>query len=540
MKIIERNIVFPPKNGSDFKELFKYATEIGVGLPIGGDGLPIGTWTPQSLAAALSEIETNKAGADLRAVQHWFEDNDKGISAPSINLLARVFGADDTEATTAWRSELTAGQRRLMAKRKATRQPSNRRKPVSVLNSVTEKSDGSQDSDEKRAVAPHPANTYRRSRLATGVSAMLTGNNSIYLLIMVWAAWSVLALVAAILGVGDITYKAAEGINKQVGFYHSPTWTIEKIVLVPIYLIVTSKAVIAWLQYRDSFASIPGFSAWEYRVSTFRMAFYAVLIVSIVVIFGLQWYGNYLQPILDGPNAVVAPNWIRVTTNPIELAPERLVVGISLFAGLYIGTIYWLCFSSLLLLYIAAHDLSEIHEKDKSHDNTSRYGESRAAAQALIIALYRSVICGVLMSMVIKVSVLYLDTDAPNITTWFTRDILSGFGYAEQSWNWLGDRQLAAQTSFMFLFTITSVAYLGIYRVKLAVEAAKQPLLVSHLSLTAVPTAMIMTFGLVGVFQGFSLLVLLSLIVGAWQLITPSLRFHPTTTQLPPSTSPRR
>ncbi len=111
----------PPKDGGDFKQLLKFAADAGVGLPVGDDGYPVGAWTPQLLANAISNIEANKKGVDLRSVQHWFEDNGKGPGPENINWLARVFGCDDTDKTAQWRAEISASYRRLALKRRSGR-----------------------------------------------------------------------------------------------------------------------------------------------------------------------------------------------------------------------------------------------------------------------------------------------------------------------------------------------------------------------------------------------------------------------------------
>ncbi|MDC1297686.1 hypothetical protein N8Z37_05325, partial [Octadecabacter sp.] len=72
--------VAPAKDGSDFKELFNRLAATGAGRRVDADGFSTGPWTPELLAEAISNIDANKAGLELRTVQLWFQDNEKGIS----------------------------------------------------------------------------------------------------------------------------------------------------------------------------------------------------------------------------------------------------------------------------------------------------------------------------------------------------------------------------------------------------------------------------------------------------------------------------
>lgn len=81
--------VKPVIEGEDFKALLKYAFSAGAGRPVDANGFSEGPWTPDLLAEAISEIDANNSGIELRSVQRWLQDNDSGINPENIRWLAR-------------------------------------------------------------------------------------------------------------------------------------------------------------------------------------------------------------------------------------------------------------------------------------------------------------------------------------------------------------------------------------------------------------------------------------------------------------------
>jgi hypothetical protein len=115
----------PQKTDENFKQLFARLAAAGVGRPVDGEGYADGPWTPESLAEAISAIDGNREGVELRSVQVWFQDNDNGISDANIRWLARVFGCGDPEATSQWQAELKAAKERLAKERREKKRRQN-------------------------------------------------------------------------------------------------------------------------------------------------------------------------------------------------------------------------------------------------------------------------------------------------------------------------------------------------------------------------------------------------------------------------------
>lgn len=87
-------------------QLFARLASAGAGRPVDPHGFPDGPWTPETLANAISSIEANRNGIELRTVQVWFQDNDNGISSENLKWLARILGCNDPEAASEWQTEL--------------------------------------------------------------------------------------------------------------------------------------------------------------------------------------------------------------------------------------------------------------------------------------------------------------------------------------------------------------------------------------------------------------------------------------------------
>ena len=494
-----------------FKTLFAELAAQGAGRPVDERGFPDGPWTAESLTDAICALEGNDKGIELRTVQRWFQDNDQGIRHTNIRWLARIFGCEDPEEVGKWQAVLSAAKDLQTKLRRANKTPDS----LSPLDDAP--SNLSVSTIKKR---PFP------TRIALRINAMLTGSNNIYVIIMLWGLWSILGMSAIILGLAEVSYITNSGTEKQVGLFQSPSWTLEKLVLIPAYLIITTRGVIAWLDHRRAYEYHSGLGTWEDRVASFAPAFLLVIAVSAIVIFALQWYGTYYVPLMAGPESDLTPNWLRVATDPTTIIPTRVIVPLSLYGGMFIGFVYWLCFSALLLLYIAARDITAIYDDAPDTSDFQQTSGKLVAARDLVTAFYRSIICGALMNIAIKVDALYFISDTESFFTWLKLDLLAALGVDGGGWTWLPGGEFSSFTTAIFLLIITAVAYFGIYRIKLFVESTLHQAMPSHAELFTVPAFLNVTYVLLGEFTGFTLLLVASFLIGIMQLVRPATQ-HP-------------
>ncbi|WP_162946880.1 RcgA family putative transporter [Ruegeria sp. EL01] len=552
MKNNKSNIVLPPANGSDFKELFKYATDIGVGLPMGGDGLPIGTWTPQTLAAALSEIEANKTGVDLRAVQHWFENNDKGISAPSINLLARVFGGGDTEATTAWRSELTAGQRRLMAKRKASKSKTKRQSKEAVVEDPTlakprpadaipvgefpEQSFVQTDTSGISGVQHHP------KTLAERCEQILSGAASMNLLIVYWLVFCGLGLMNYVFDTLSVTYSPFEGLDKQVGFIWAPTLTVLPLVALPAFIYYVSELTTYWKRVGRSKCILQGVTstdsqgsaAWYAKVNDFKFSFWAIALFCLLFVFGFQWAGIYLPAYLSGDaNSVQIDRYLVALVRPEVISIEEAMV-LSFVGYFYTASYIAVFMFGLLFFVIIVLDFQDICTTLDVEGNKIEGRQIQKEGQKVVWGGFRVVVFALWLATLVKLQITYLSSDSSDFLSWVRIDMMGAFDATSLRNGLLENSSISHFTTFMMMAVTVSVFIFGVLRIRssferLAVYNRIQQSKRDYLALSemlGVIALLSISLVLVGRFTGFSIVVGISAIASLHVLSGPKLRTY--------------
>ena len=278
---------------------FRRAHAAGAGRPTDYQGFADGSWTPETLADAISAIDGNREGVELRSVQVWFQDNENGISDPNLRWLARIFGCGDPEATSAWQTELKAAKERLACQRREKRKCQTNGSAVSpevLLTSVpyqTVPQIVSADSeDTKRATSRSIPKT-----LAERCERLLSGATALNLQIAYCMIFCGLGLMNYVLGTLSVTYSPQEGLDKQVGFIWAPTLTILPLIVLPTFIFFISNLNTYWRRVgrskciSDRAMSINSKSnaAWYARVNDFSFSFWAIVLFSFLFVFGFQY-----------------------------------------------------------------------------------------------------------------------------------------------------------------------------------------------------------------------------------------------------------
>ena len=276
-------------------------------MPLGSDGFPKGPWTPELLAEAISQIDSNRVGVDPRTVQLWFQENDKGISTTNIRWLARIFGCDDPVATGEWQLELVEAQSRFNAKR---REWKNAKSSTSVTTGFSEASCTATATNLTVAAADLTLCTDikrsdRRAGLALRSEGLFSSGSPLNLPASVFAGATALGFLSYIIGIHSATYVRADGVVKQVGFLWAPNWTFLFMVLLPLFIWLVTELVVFWkgegrLKLFGQSCKVESDRQWARNVEASSYSYWSVFLICVVFAGIIQWIGVCLVPLLKG------------------------------------------------------------------------------------------------------------------------------------------------------------------------------------------------------------------------------------------------
>lgn len=251
----------------------------GAGRPVDQHEVADGPWTPDTLADAITAIDTNKDGIDVRTVQVWFQANDNGISDKNIHWLARIFGCNDPIATSRWQYELKAAKNRPAIERRARRNGAAR-------------SDEYADGRDRGLVtgasdrAHSPAAPFRERGLEQKKVSLATRAESLFLngapfgmVVTMWASVAVLLYLGYLLGAHDVSYSPIQNVEKQVGLFWSPNWLLDKLIWLPLIVFTVSNLITSWReQWRPMLVARCGDAtqvrSWDEKFSAYASSFF--------------------------------------------------------------------------------------------------------------------------------------------------------------------------------------------------------------------------------------------------------------------------
>lgn len=479
----------PPKKGDeDFKQLFAELASAGAGRPADKNGFPDGPWTPELLADAITEIATNGSGVELRTVQLWFQENDKGISHDNIRWLAKIFGCGDPEATSAWQIELRSAQLRLSAKRREARQiaiqpETNETPPIQGLSLA------------------------RRSEALFGSPLNLPST--------IFAGAVALGFTAYFLGIHSLTYTSPGGSTKQVGFLWAPNWTFLFMMFMPLFFMLVIELMRFWKEEARPKIRTESDECWTKKVEASSYTYWSVFLICVGFAGVLQWIGIRLIPLTSGGSDEYAIDWGSLALVRPDIISIPQALAFTGLAYLYMCLCFYLFFAGLILLYTMIHDLWEAKSLGEDCSQQDSYEQ---ASLRILRGIFRCGIAGILIAICMKLQSFFVTSRGIDIVSWLAGDMMSFFGAGEA---------LRDETNYSRPTHYTSL---------LVAIAACIPFLYGSVRLGAGSTfhwawakmATILAFLAtgyltIGAFAGFSVLLLLSVIAAIFGLLDPAL-----------------
>lgn len=523
--MIKNNKIFiPPPNGdSDIKELFKQIAAAGAGRPLGSDGFPAGPWTPDLLSEAILHIDPNRNGVDLRTVQLWFQDNDKGISVTNLRWLARILGCDDPEATNQWQVELVAAQNRLTTKRRGAKKTMNG-EPSEPQDSVP---DGSSDDGVRRStdlvsiLDPDSGTPTAPHSLASKSEAIFTRGSPLNLPAAVFGGATMLGFVSFMVGIHDATYTRADGLVKQVGFFWAPNWTILFMVFLPLYFACVVELLAYWkkdgrLRLANPASRWESDEAWARNVEASSNTFWAVFMVCVLVAGFVQWIGVSLIPLVKGSDSY-AIDWGKLSLARPEIISVPTTLVFTGLAYLYMCVTFYIFFAGLILLYTLVQDLWRTAQAAKANPETE--DEFAKASLRVMSGVFRCTVLGIVVAICMKVQSAYLASNGQNIVTWLIDDGFTPFGDERDVGRTFTYRMPTHYSSL--LIAISTCMVFGYAALRLGATFK------SHLQMwkrSAIVGFLLVTYLLIDAFSGFSILLGAAAMLALYGLIDPELR----------------
>ena len=514
----------PPKDGSDFKELFKRLAAAGAGRPLGSDGFSAGPWTPELLAEAISQIDSNRVGVDLRTVQLWFQENEKGISTANIRWLARIFGCDDPVATSEWQMELSEAQSRFAAKR---REAKNARSSAGVAPGVPEAQLTATVDDVTASPAELARETDfkrpdRRLGLALRSEAIFSRGSPLNLPASVFAGAAALGFLSYITGIHSATYVRADGVVKQVGFLWAPNWTFLFMVFLPLFFVIVIELLVFW-KYEARIKLVAqgdrteNHDVWAQNVDASSYTYWAVFLICVLFAGLFQWIGVCLIPLMNaGGNYAI--DWGKLAIVRPEVISVPATVLFTAIAYLYMCLCFYLFFVGLILLYTVVHDLWRIGEATKNWPDVDHRHEINEVSLRVIRGIFRCTVLGVLIAICMKAQSSYLTSSGENIAAWLASDMFSAFyGHGNVS-DEIGYRMPTHYSSLLIAIS-TCVVFL-VASIRLSIGRRYRMLL---WKMSAVVGLLVTAYLLIGAFAGFSIPLSIGVLLGVYGLFDPGL-----------------
>jgi hypothetical protein len=510
----------PPQNDNcNFKQLFKRLTSAGVGRPVDENGFPQGPWTADLLAEAITQVDSNGSGVDLRTVQLWFQDNDKGISTDNSRWLARVIGCDDPDATSQWQMALGVANSRLVAERKKkkadmlpappTLQTSQSIMPTTPLEKVSIVLDNSSE---------------LHFNLEKKTERLFDNQSSFSLPVIVFSAAAALGLVAFTLNIHSIVHTPANGQAQQVGFLWAPNWTIVFLVILPAYLFFLSELLKSWkIEWRTRLFTGRSptlfLDSWESRVASDAYSYWAVLIITVMIASGYNWTATNLIPLLNGNTGGWPVDWGKIAIFRPDIISVPSAVVFTGLVFLYNAFCSYAFFAGLIFLNTMTHDYSNIVRRHRTSFKDELPQDIEGMSSSLINGIFRCTSLGMVITIMMKLQSSFLQSNSVDILEWIVVDVRASFSVGSAlEVNKIGLR--SAPGHFYSFFSM--LAIIGTFvnaSVRLRMSSFGSFSHISWLAMNGTMFLLVASYLLIGSVTGFTILTFFTLLLTVYMVV---------------------
>ena len=514
--------VEPQRTDENFKQLFARLASAGAGRPVDPHGFPDGPWTPETLANAISSIEANRNGIELRTVQVWFQNNDNGISSENLRWLARIFGCDDPEAASEWQTELSAARSRLDAKRREKRVAKDAPGTLAPDFDLSSSTDENSPEEIRSSVTTpkRAARSTQRSGLVQATEAAFS-RSPLNLAASVFAGAVALQFTSYFLGIHEVTFEAPDGLTKQVGFLWAPNWTFLFLAFMPLFFAATAELLRFWKETGRPKVANEGSLAksdsdWSRNLDASSYTFWAVFLICLLFAGVFQWISVRLLPLLRG-GGDFAIDWgsLAIVSPEIISVPEAMAF--TGFAYLYMCISFYLFFAALILIYCVAQDFGHVRSKNAGDDDAASIDAITEVGARVMRAIFRCAILAIFIAICMKLQSAYLISSGRDIVRWLMSDMWAvvSSGNRPQS---LGDYSAPNHfTSLLIVIASIFVFLHGVSRVTSGVRAN------DRLGMMVMTIGLLSTaYLLIGAFAGFSILLLAAVLLATYALYDPN------------------
>jgi len=397
------------------------------------------------------------------------------------------------------------------------------------------------DTELSRNGASKPASKTRadpitsRFGIAKWTEAMFAKENALTLPLAVFTGACALALIAYSLNIHSVTYAPSEGFERQVGFFWAPNWTIVFIIILPVFLSLLIDLMHCWsTELRPKLTSLvhrnSSIRSWDRSLGKASYSFWITFFVTVLIASCYNWFVTHLLPLLEGDPGGWPMDWGRIAIVQSDLISAPAAIAFSGLVFLYNGFTAYLFFAGHVFMHLMKNDFAVIVRSFDIDVRRRRMDAVAHAGERLMNGVFRCTTLGMVITLMMKLQSGFLQSGATNILDWLMADALRFASRSAEVSGGAGGDIAAPGHIYSFLCV---VAIVGTYlSAQISIRYELSRIQDETDSVEASPwttmnicmTLLVVSYFAIGFLPGFTLLVLLSLLIAGYLVSKPDRR----------------